>query len=70
VLPRQAVLSDDRGSYVFQVADGRAHRVDVQAKQDGAKEVGVSGPIRPELRVVVLGNYELQDGMKVREGGR
>jgi RND family efflux transporter MFP subunit len=70
VLPRQAVLSDDHGSYVFQVASGRARRVAVQQQQDGAKEVGVSGPIRADLPVVVLGNYEIQDGMKVREGAR
>lgn len=70
VLPRQAVLSDDQGSYVFQVVQGRAHRIAVHEQQDGGKEVGVSGPIQPNLPVVVLGNYELQDGMKVREATR
>ncbi|MDB5945308.1 MAG: Cobalt/zinc/cadmium efflux transporter [Ramlibacter sp.] len=69
-LPRQAVLSDDQGSYVFQVANGRAHRVQVVQQQESGRLVGVSGPVDAGLPVVVLGNYELQDGMKVREGTR
>jgi hypothetical protein len=32
--------------------------------------VGVAGPIQPGQPVVVLGNYELADGMQVREGAR
>jgi membrane fusion protein (multidrug efflux system) len=70
VLPRQAVLSDEQGSYVFQVAAGKAHRVAVQQQQESGKQVAVSGPLQPTQPVVVLGNYELQDGMKVREGAR
>jgi len=31
---------------------------------------GVDGKLDPQLPVVVLGNYELQDGMPVREGAR
>lgn len=69
-MPRNAVLSDEQGDYVFQVADGRARRVPVKRELDGAALVGVSGALDPALPLVVLGNYELQDGMRVREGAQ
>lgn len=69
-LPRQAVLADDRGSYVFQVENGKAHRVAVTKEGESDGEVAVSGALKPGLPVVVLGNYELQDGMAVREDAR
>lgn len=68
VMPRNAVLSDDQGDYVFQVADGRARRVPVKRELEAAGVAGVSGALDPALPLVVLGNYELQDGMPVREG--
>jgi hypothetical protein len=32
--------------------------------------IAVSGPLDRDLKVVVLGNYELNDGMAVREAGK
>jgi RND family efflux transporter MFP subunit len=69
-VPRQAVLGDEKGSYLFQVASQRAHRVDVARVAETGQVVGVAGPIQPGQPVVVLGNYELADGMQVREGAR
>jgi RND family efflux transporter MFP subunit len=69
-VPRQAVLSDDQGSYLFQVANGRARRVAVTVAGEHGASYGVAGELDPQLPVVVLGNYELQDGMPVREGAR
>jgi len=66
-VPRLAVLRDARGAYLFQVKDGRARRVDVVTGIESGELVGVSGPLDPAQPVVTLGNYELQDGMKVRE---
>lgn len=66
-VPRQAVLSDDQGSYLFQVAGGHARRVAVNVLGETARTYGVDGPIDPAQQVVVLGNYELHDGMPVRE---
>lgn len=70
VLPRQAVLADDKGNYIFQVANGKARRVEVAKDQESQGLVAVSGPVNPDQPVVVLGNYELQDGMNVREGAQ
>ena len=67
-VPRQAVLSDDKGAYLFQVVKGRARRVEVSKLLETATLFGIDGKLDPLLPVVVLGNYELQDGMAVREG--
>jgi membrane fusion protein (multidrug efflux system) len=69
-LPRQAVLSDDQGDYIFQVINGQAHRVAVTKTQESQSLVAITGPVHPDQPVVVLGNYELQDGMKVRENAQ
>jgi RND family efflux transporter MFP subunit len=66
--PRAAVLSDTSGTYLFQVAGGTAHRVGVTSGAESQGLIAVTGPIDPKLPIVVLGNHELQDGMKVREG--
>jgi RND family efflux transporter MFP subunit len=65
-LPRQAVLTDDQGSYVFQIDQGKAHRVAVRMEGEHDGDIAVSGKLNAALPVVVLGNYELQDGMAVR----
>lgn len=67
-VPRQAVLSDEQGSYLFQVANGHAHRVAVKVLGETAQTYGVDGQIDRKLPVVILGNYELHDGMPVRQG--
>lgn len=69
-VPRSAVLTDDQGAYVFQVDNGHAKRVNVRTTQPMGKLVGIDGDLNPRLPVVVLGNYELQDGMAVREQQR
>jgi RND family efflux transporter MFP subunit len=67
-VPRSAVLTDSAGAYLFQVSAGKAHRVNVTQGLESQGMIAISGPIDPRLPVVVLGNYELQDGMPVREG--
>jgi multidrug efflux pump subunit AcrA (membrane-fusion protein) len=67
-VPRAAVLTDPNGAYVFQVSAGKAHRVNVTSGQESQGMIAISGAIDPHLPVVVLGNYELQEGMQVREG--
>ncbi len=67
-VPRQAVLTDDQGAYIFVVREGRACRLRVKTLIETKGLVGISGAIRKNDRIVVLGNYELKDGMTVREG--
>ena len=70
VVPRSAVLKDARGAYIFQVAKGKAHRVEVSTGLEQAELVAVHGAFDPKEPVVSLGNYELHDGMAVRGGAR
>ena len=63
-----AVLTDANGAYIFQVSGGKAHRVTVTSGAESQGMVAISGGIDPHVPVVVLGNYELQEGMQVRQG--
>jgi membrane fusion protein (multidrug efflux system) len=69
VVPRNAVLRDDKGSYIFQVANGHAKRVDVKTGIETDQLTEVAGGFDPSLKVVTSGNYELREGMAVREAG-
>lgn len=66
-LPRSAVLQDDKGDYIFIVDHDHAKRVDVTLKHPEGDTVGVQGSLDGKMRVIVLGNYELDDGDAVRE---
>ncbi|WP_298438681.1 efflux RND transporter periplasmic adaptor subunit [Geobacter sp.] len=69
-VPRSALLKDAGGAYLFVVRNGRAHRVAVTPGVESGGMVAVNGRIAPGERVVVLGNYELRNGMEVREEGK
>ncbi len=70
VVPRSAVLRDAQAAYIFQVRGGRARRVNVQTGLERNGLVAVQGAFAASEPVVSLGNYELRDGMAVRESGR
>ncbi len=70
VVPRSAVLRDAQGAYIFQVRAGKARRVNVQTGIERGGLIAVHGAFSASEPVVSLGNYELRDGMAVREGGR
>ena len=67
LVPRDAVLEENGKPYLFQVQDGRARRVEVEKGAAYGELQAVAGPFDPKLPVVALGNYELEDGMAVRE---
>lgn len=69
-VPRNAVLIDENGPYVFQVANGKARRTAVETGVESEGLVAISGLQDPKLPVVVVGNHELEDGMAVEEQGR
>ena len=69
VVPRQSVLSDEGGRYVYQVSDGQAVRVNVQILLDTDDVYVIDGKLDPKLKLVTLGNYELSDGQPIREAG-
>ncbi|MGH8311777.1 MAG: efflux RND transporter periplasmic adaptor subunit [Gammaproteobacteria bacterium] len=66
-VPRSAVLRDVQGAYIFIVKHHVAHRVNVKTGIDDGAWIAVSGALHAGDQVVTLGNYELTDGMAVRE---
>lgn len=67
VVPRNAVLRDEEGVYVYQVKDGKAVRVEVETGVETDALTEVSGDeLKAELPIVVVGNYELGDGAAVK----
>ena len=67
VVPHEAVLVGDSGDpYVVQAVNGVAHKVTVQVLDaQGDKDV-ISGKLDARAPLVLTGNYQLDDGMKVR----
>lgn len=69
IVPRSAVLPSADGHSVYTVQSGRARKYQVTVGLESATEAQVSAAgLRAGMRVVVLGNYVLQDGMAVTEG--
>lgn len=66
-VPRASVLHDEKGNFLFQLDQGKAHRVEVKVRSAAGDTIGVDGPINANLPVIVMGAYELSDGMAVRE---
>jgi RND family efflux transporter MFP subunit len=69
VVSRSALLKDEKGDYIFLVSKGKAHRVAVNRGVDTRMFVEIQGEVQAGDIVVVSGNYELKDGMSVRESG-
>jgi RND family efflux transporter MFP subunit len=66
VVPRSAVLTEEDQQVLYVVRNGKAVRREVQPGLATATQVEVAGGgLRPGDAVVVLGNYELEDGMAV-----
>jgi membrane fusion protein, multidrug efflux system len=68
IVPRDAVLSDEKGAYVFQVAGDKAVRVPVRRLGGNADKSVVDGAIDAKRPLVTAGNYQLNDGAAVRTG--
>jgi membrane fusion protein, multidrug efflux system len=66
-VPRTSVLHDAQGAYVFVITGHTAHRVNVHTGADDGTWIAVKGELKAGEAVVTLGNYELTDGMAVRE---
>ena len=67
-VPRSAVLQDAQGPYVFRVVGGQARKVAVTTGLESDQWIEITSGLKPDEEVVAVGNYELKDGMTVREG--
>lgn len=69
-VPHEAVLLNDEGNpYVVQVIGGVAHQVDVQVLGTVGDQDAIAGALTASAPVVLSGNYQLENGMKVRFAG-
>jgi RND family efflux transporter MFP subunit len=64
-LPSQALLKDDKGSYVWVVEDGRLVRRDVQVLPVTPRFAQVRGGLQPQDKVVVESAASLREGLAV-----
>ena len=65
-VPRDALLDDERGNYIFQIEHGKAQRVDVKLLAPTGDPIGVEGKLDARAPVIALGAYELSDGDAVK----
>lgn len=70
IVPRSAVLPEEGSFSLFTVKQGRAakHKVRIGVENDREAEV-FSPDLSPGENVVILGNYELKDGMAINAVG-
>lgn len=66
-VPRAAVVKGEDGTGVFEVVDGKAHRVPVAIEVDEGARLGVTGALDKGRRIVTTGAAELEDGGTVAE---
>ncbi len=66
LVPRSAVLEDDRGTFVYTIKKGKAKRINLRTGLEKGNEIEIIGPLKAGDSVISLGNYELHDGMAIR----
>ena len=67
VVPHAAVLVDSSGAtYLVQAKDGVAHRIPVRVLLAAGDRDVVAGALDGAASLVLAGNYQLEDGMRVR----
>jgi membrane fusion protein (multidrug efflux system) len=66
IVPRTAVGSNTKGTFVYQIDDMHAKRVYVNVLGSVGKNSIIEGDISSQLEIVLSGNYQLEDGAAVR----
>jgi membrane fusion protein (multidrug efflux system) len=66
LISRDAVGIDKKGSFIFQVDDEHAKRVDINVLGSAGDISVIQGDIDPKKKIVVAGSYQIADGDAVR----
>ncbi|MGA8276626.1 MAG: efflux RND transporter periplasmic adaptor subunit [Rhodanobacteraceae bacterium] len=69
-VPRNALLDDGQGHYIYQIDQGKAHRINVRVRSPDGDPVGVEGKLDAHAPVITLGAYEISDGDAVTANGK
>lgn len=67
VVPRSAVIKNENGNFIFLLSDGKARQVTIDKGIDTPDLIEIKGKVKEGDIVITSGNYELKDGMMVRE---
>ncbi len=67
LVPRNAVITDAKGAYVFQVKGAAAARVDVRVVGTAGDTTVVDGKLDHSRALIISGNTQLRDGGLVRD---
>ncbi|GBD86678.1 multidrug resistance protein MdtA precursor [bacterium BMS3Abin03] len=65
LVPRSAVLENSDGYFLFVKKNGKAHRKKIKPGIEKANTLEVKSGLNVGDSIIVLGNYELKEGMKV-----
>ncbi|MDE2182725.1 MAG: efflux RND transporter periplasmic adaptor subunit [Alphaproteobacteria bacterium] len=65
-IPKSALMADEKGTYVFVVSSGKAHRRDVTVVFETPRDALVAGGLKANEQVVSAGNSGVEDGVAVR----
>ena len=67
LVPHAALLVNDRGApYVVQAVNGIAHKVPVKVLDEHYDQDIIAGALDPHAPVVLAGDYQLHNGMRIR----
>lgn len=66
-IPRSAILHDDSGDFVFRITQGKAEKVSITIGISRHQSVEITHGLNANDRIIIHGNYELEDGMTVHE---
>ncbi|NOZ38327.1 MAG: efflux RND transporter periplasmic adaptor subunit, partial [Gammaproteobacteria bacterium] len=67
VVPRSAVLNDKQGAFVYTIRQGKAQRINLQTDLQQADAIEIISSLKAGDNVISMGNYELRNGMAIRE---
>ncbi|WP_339726021.1 efflux RND transporter periplasmic adaptor subunit [Paraglaciecola polaris] len=66
-VPNTAILNDANGYFIFTLKDKIAHKIYIKKGSEQSNLIAISGDINAGEKVVILGNYILEDGMLTRD---
>jgi RND family efflux transporter MFP subunit len=66
IVPHDAILSDNKGAYLYQVSGTKALRVSITVAGSAGADDVVHGSLDPRLPIVVEGNYQITTDTAVR----
>jgi membrane fusion protein (multidrug efflux system) len=65
-VPRSAVLPEGEGAHVFVIVADKAQEREVKLGIDDGQRIEILDGLKPGEVIAISGNYELEDGMRVR----